>query len=169
MTKLVTPEFRGSFVTLMQPRAYSEGVQPKYSITIALPKDDKFWEKVDGEIKAVCMEKWGEVPKKLKTFFKDGDEEDEKYGWKNCRVMTASSKQKPGVVIKDGDDLREPISEDEIYSGAFYRASIRPYAYEFQNSKGVAIALDNVMKVKEGERFTSKTTANQDFSDFLND
>lgn len=168
MTKLVTPEFRGSFVNVLKARAYGEG-EPKFSTVIGLPKDDAFWKKMDKAIEDACLEKWGEVPKKLKTFFKDGDEEEEKYGWEGLKLFTASNKSRPGVVVREDGELREPISEDEIYSGAYYRASVRPYAYEYQKSKGVAISLDNIMKVKEGEKFTSRTSANEDFSDFLDD
>lgn len=167
MAKVITPEFRGSFVNVMEAKAYSADQDPKYSMTIAIPKDDKFWKELNAEIKAVCIKKWNEVPKKYKTFFKDGDEEEEKYGFKGMTVFTASNKQKPGIVVKnDKGDLVEPMNNDEIYSGAYYRASLRPYAYEYQNSKGVAISLDNVMKTKEGERFGSKTSAAEDFSDF---
>ena len=169
MTKLVTPEFRGSFVTVMEPKAFSPEQPAKYSMVVGLPKEDPFWKKMDKAIEEVCTEKWGEVPKKLKTFFKDGDEEDEKYGWQGLKLFTASNKSKPGVVIREDGELREPMSNDEIYSGAYYRASVRPYAYEYNKTKGVAISLDNVMKVSDGEKFTSRSNPEDDFNDFLED
>ena len=70
MTKLITPEFRGSFVTVMQPKAFSPDQAAKYSIVVALPKDEKFFADLDAAIQAAAMEKWGEIPKKLKTFLK---------------------------------------------------------------------------------------------------
>ena len=168
MTKIITPEFRGSFVTLMEPKAFSADQAPKYSMVIALPKEDEFFKKLKASIDEAAMTKWGEIPKKLKTFLKDGDEEDEKYDWQGLTVFTASNKSKPGVVVKSEDGkLEEPMTNEEIYSGAFYRASVRPYAYEYNKTKGVAISLDNVMKTKDGEKFTSRTSATEDFSEFL--
>jgi len=166
--KLITPEFRGSFVQVMKPKAFDATQEPKFSTVIAIPKDDPFVAKLNKMIEAVAIAKFGELPKKLKTFIKDGDQEEEKYGWQGHIVFTASNKSKPGVVVRQADGkLEEPMSEEEIYSGAYYRASIRPYAYEYNNSKGVAISLDNIMKTKDGEKFTSKTTAQEDFADFV--
>lgn len=166
--KLITPEFRGSFVQVMEPKAFDQTQEPKYSMVIVIPKEDAFVAKLNKMIEAVAVEKWGELPKKLKTFIKDGDEEDEKYDWAGNIVFTASNKSKPGVVVRAEDgSLAEPMTKEEIYSGAFYRASIRPYAYEYNKAKGVAISLDNVMKVKDGEKFTSRTSAQEDFADFV--
>ena len=167
MSKIITPEFKGSFVNVLKPRAFSPDQDPKFSMTIAIDKDDKFWNQLDKVIKDVAVAKWGEVPKKLKTFIKDGDDEEERYNLAGKNLFTASNKKAPGVLVKTENGLVEPVSEDEIYSGAIYRASIRPYAYEYQNSKGVAISLDNVLKVKDGERFSSKSSAADDFSDFI--
>lgn len=167
--KLITPEFRGSFVTVNEPRAFKEGDTPKYSISIPLEKDHPFFKKLDDMVKAVAKEKWGEVPKKLAMkFLKDGDLEDEKYDWGGMDIISASNKSKPGVLVREEDGtLVEPMSPEEIYSGAFYRASIRPYAYTYEKAKGVAISLDNLLKVKDGEKFTSRTSATEDFADFV--
>lgn len=165
--KLITPEFRGSFVQVMEPKAFDQSQDPKYSMVIVIPKEDKFVADLNKMIEKVAIEKWGELPKKLRTFIKDGDQEEEKYDWAGNIVFTASNKSKPGVVVKaESGQLVEPMNNEEIYSGAYYRAAIRPYAYEYNNSKGVAISLDNVMKVKDGEKFTSRTTAQDDFADF---
>ena len=166
MSKLITPTIRGSFVTVMKPKAFDETQDPKYSMVIAIDKEDKFWDDLDKAIEEACIAKWGEVPKKFKLAIKDGDEEDEKYDWAGKKVFTASNKTAPGVVVKTEQGLVEPMSDDEIYSGAFYKCAVRPYAYEYKKAKGVAISLDNVLKVKDGEKFTSRTSATEDFADF---
>lgn len=166
MTKLVSPEFRGSFVQVMKPKAYSKDQDPKFSMVIPIPKDDAFQALLDEAVNAAAMEKWNEIPKKLKVVFKDGDKEDEKYEWAGCRVITASNRTQPGVVVKTEQGLVEVTNPDDIYSGAYYRASIRPYAYEYEKTKGVAISLDNVMKTRDGEKFSSKTSAADDFANF---
>jgi len=168
MSKLITPEFRGSFVNVMEPKAFSPDQAAKYSVVISLEKDNKFWAALNKKIEEVAIAKWGEVPGKLKTFIKNGDEEEKKYNLAGMNLFTASNKTKPGVVVRNEDGtLVEPMTNEEIYSGAYYRASIRPYAYEYQKSKGVAISLDNIMKIKDGEKYTSKTTAADDFADFV--
>lgn len=168
--KIITPIFRGSFVNVIKPKAFSKDQEPKYSIVISIEKENKFWKELDEKIKAVAVEKWGEVPKKLKTFIKDGDDEEEKYGWEGTNVFTASNKNPVGILMKTDQGMIEPTNgEEDIYSGAYYRASIRPYAYEYQNTKGVAISLDNLLKVTDGEKFTAKTSAKEDFKEFIDE
>lgn len=166
MSKLITPTFRASFCNVLEPKAFSPDQDPKFSMVIPISKEDEFVAKLKKTMDEVAIAKWGEVPKKLKTFLKDGDDEEEKYGWKGHIVFTASNKSAPGVLVKTEQGLVEPVSKDEIYSGAFFKAAIRPYAYEYQNSKGIAISLDNVLKVKDGEKFSSKAKAEDDFADF---
>lgn len=167
--KLITPEFRGSFVTVLKPRAFDEGQDPKYSMVIVMDKKDdkKFLDQLQVNIQKACVEKWGEVPKKFKIAIKDGDQEEEKYNWQGKTVFTASNKSQPGIVMQTEQGLVPGTTEEEIYSGAVFRCSIRPYAYEFKKAKGVAISLDNVLKVRDDEKFTNKTKAEDDFADFV--
>jgi hypothetical protein len=81
-----------------------------------------------------------------------------------CYSVQATSNNKPGIV----DEVLNPImNANEIYSGAYYRASIRAYAWEHPTGgKGVSIALDNVMKVRDGEAFSGRTDASADFAEF---
>lgn len=175
MSKIVTPEFRGSFVHLLEPHAIKakQGEKqndPRYSITIPVDKKDPFWKKIDALIEETAVAKWGKVPAKLKNPKKDGDEGDDDG---NVRPELAGKwsvqagcglKSKPGVVDAN---LQPIMSADEIYSGAWYRASIRAYAWEHPTGgKGVSIALDNVMKVKDDEAFSGRTNASADFADF---
>lgn len=80
----------------------------------------------------------------------------------NCNTIQATSVNRPGAV----DSHLQPIIEpDELYSGAYYRASIRCFAWEHPTGgKGVSVALDNVMKTKDGEAFSGKSSASDDFA-----
>jgi hypothetical protein len=173
MSKIVTPEFRGSFVHLLEPHAIkvaSGEKQPeaRYQITIPIPKSSPFWKKLDALIDDTAKAKWGKIPPKLKTPKKDGDDGD---GEGNVRPefagtwsIQATSKNKPGIVDAN---LQPVMSADEIYSGAWYRCSIRAYAWDHPTGgKGVSVALDNVMKVKDDEAFSGRTNAASDFADF---
>lgn len=165
MSKLVTPEFRGSFVHLLEPHAIKgvENAKARYQITIPLPKKDAFWAKLNALVEETAKAKWGKIPPKMKSPVKDGDEE-ERPELVGCYSVQATSNNKPGIV----DASLQPIMEaNEIYSGAYYRASIRAYAWDHPTGgKGVSIALDNVMKVKDGEAFSGRTDASEDFASF---
>lgn len=166
MKKVITPPFVGSFVTLVTPsRPPGTDADLKYSITMVLPKDDPFWKDVDAMIQQAASDKWnGKVPKGLKSPIRDGDESD--YGLEGCYFMSLAAKEdrKPEVV---GADLKPIMDAKELYSGAIYRASIRPYAWSHQvGGKGVSFGLDNVMKVADGEPLDGRTKATDDFADF---
>jgi hypothetical protein len=165
MSKIVTPEFRGSFVHILEPHAI-KGVadaKPRYQITIPLKKDSPFWAKVDALVKETATAKWGKIPPKMKNPVKDGDEE-QRPELVGCYSIQATSNNKPGIV---NAALQPIMDSNEIYSGAYYRASIRAYAWEHPTGgKGVSIALDNVMKTKDGEAFSGRTDAGNDFADF---
>lgn len=163
--KLITPEFRGSFVHVVEPHAIKgvENAKPRYQITIPLKKSDPFWAKVDALVEETAKAKWGKIPPKLKTPKKDGDEE-ERPEFAGQYTIQATSQNKPGIV----DANLQPIMDaKEIYSGAWYRASIRAYAWEHATGgKGVSIALDNVMKLRDDEAFSGRSNAEDDFAEF---
>ena len=62
----------------------------------------------------------------------------------------------------------EEGNADEIYAGCYCRATVTVYSYD-NRSKGVAIGLMNVQKVKDGERLDSRTDAAGDFDDEVDD
>ena len=47
---------------------------------------------------------------------------------------------------------------------AVVMASITFYAYNFNGNKGIACSLNNLQKVKDGERLSGKPTAKSDFA-----
>lgn len=173
MSKLITPEFRGSFVHILAPHAIKvpageKQPDPRFQITIPIPKNDPFWKKFDKLVEETAVAKWGKVPAKLKTPKKDGDETDDdgnvRPEFAGRWSIQATSKNKPGIVDAN---LQPVMSADEIYSGAWYRASIRCYAWEHPTGgKGVSVALDNVMKTRDDEAFSGRSTAESDFADF---
>jgi hypothetical protein len=140
-----------------------ENAKPRYQITIPLPKKDAFWTKLNQMVDETAKAKWGKIPPKMKSPVKDGDEE-ERPELAGCYSIQATSNNKPGIV----DAQLQPIMDaNEIYSGAYYRASVRAYAWDHPTGgKGVSIALDNIMKTKDGEAFSGRTDASEDFADF---
>lgn len=173
--KLTTPEFRGSYVNLIEPRAVSDdpGAEKKYSMLIVLSKTDPeakaFVKKLEAAIQTASAEKHGKpIPKeRLKHYpIKDGDN-DEKEDFHGHWLISASNKFKPGAIDLNGQKL---ISTEDLYSGAWYRASISCWAWDNpKGGKGVSINLKNVLKVRDDDAFTGVAKAEDDFADFLSE
>jgi hypothetical protein len=163
--KITTPEFRGSFVTLKKPRAFGNS-DPKYSITITLPDDDEFWDDLMDKVEAAAEKRWdGKIPKNMHIPIRHGDET-EYEDWEGQKFCQAASEDRPGIIDVDGEDI---IDFSELYSGAWYRASIRAYAWHYPetNKKGVSLQLDNVMKIRDDEPFSGRSSAADDFAEFV--
>ena len=164
--KLTTPEFRGSFVNLLKPRSYGDG-EPKYTMTIVLESDDPFWDKLQRKIDEVAKKKFGSIPSGLLDPIQSGKRMklEEFKGMDFCR---AGSTEKPGVVGMDGSTL---IDRGDVYSGAWYRAVIKPYAWEHKATKrkGVSIQLDNVLKVRDDDPFSGRASAAEDFKEYVDE
>ena len=164
--KVVTGKVRFSYAHVFTPQASQEGGQPKYSVSIIIPKSDKETvEKINKAIEQAKEENkavWGgTVPKGLKGGLRDGDEEKDDPAYANSYFINANSSQKPGVVDAD---LNAILDQSEFYSGCLGRASISFFAYNSNGSKGVGCGLNNVQKLEDGEKLGGASSASDDFS-----
>lgn len=164
-TKVTTGKVRLSYAHLFEPHAI-EGNEPKYSVSVIIPKTDtetlKAIKEAVNEAKEQGKTKWsGKVPPTLKTPLRDGDAErpdDEAYA--NCYFLNASSKNKPGIV----DQNVQPILDaTEVYSGCYGRLTLNFYPFSASGNKGIAAGLGNVQKLAEGEPLGGFTRAENDF------
>lgn len=164
--KVVTGKVRFSYAHVFTPQASEEGKQPKYSVSLIIPKSDtdtinkinKAIEQAKSENAAV----WGgTVPKGLKGGLRDGDEEKDDPAYAGCYFINANSTQKPGVVDQD---LNPILDQAEFYSGCYGRASISFFAYNSNGSKGIGCGLNNVQKLEDGEKLGGATSAAEDFA-----
>lgn len=172
-TKVVTSKVRLSYCSLFQPRAAEEGGEEKYSCTILIPKSDKATiAKVKAAIEAAkaagadkLKDKNGKMPATVKIPVHDGDGEKPnggEYG-EECKghyVINASSKQKPGIV---DSQLNEIIDSTEVYSGCYGKVSINFYAFNTKGNKGIASGLNNVQKIADGDYLGGRSRAEDDF------
>ena len=170
--KVITGVCRLSYANIWQAKSINGGA-PKYSASVLIPKSDtKTVAKVKAAIQAAYEEGEGKLigngktaPSlaSLKTPFRDGDTErpdDEAYAghW----FINANSNTAPGVV----DANREPIYDtSEIYSGVYARVSLSFYAFNSNGNRGIACALQNIQKVRDGEALGGKSKAEDDFND----
>lgn len=163
---------RLSYPNLFTPQRATEEAEPKYNCSILISKDDEESVKIikDEINKAIKegAEKLGKnIPKTLKVPLRDGDEDrpdDEVYA--NHYFINANSKRKPQVVGKYKDpETGKPIEldEDDVYAGCYCNFSVNFYAFNVSGNKGIAAGLNNVQKVKDGERLAGGSNADDDF------
>lgn len=172
LTKVVTGKVRLSYAHLLEPTAIEEGQDKKYSVSLIIPKDDEATlKKIEAAVNAAKEQgksKWGgKIPAKLKLPLRDGDEErpdDEAY--KNSFFLNCSSKNKPQIVDKS---LNEILDADQIYSGMYARVSLNFYPFDTSGNRGIAVGLNNVQKLADGEPLSGRTSAAEDFADSAED
>lgn len=160
-TTIVTGKVRFSFVHVFEPQEPQGDGDPKYSVTLLIPKADKPTLTAIRAAMAEAREKFCQrnganaLPPKPLTTLHDGDgqrDNGEEYGpeCKGCYVITVSSKNKPIIV----DSQRLPITDPgEVYSGCYGRAQINFYGYNRSGKKGVSAGLLSIQKLHDGEPF----------------
>jgi hypothetical protein len=169
-TKVVTGLVRLSYEHLFEPTSINEGEDKKYSVSILIPKKDKVTiAKIEDAIAAATQQgkaKWGgKIPAKLKLPLRDGDvDRPDDDAYVGHYFINASTKSKPGVVDKD---LNPVLDQEEVYSGCYARVSVNFYPFEASGNRGVAVGLNNVQKLKDGEPLAGKSSALDDFSEEL--
>lgn len=171
-TKVKTGKVRLSYAKIWHPEAREEGEKPKYSVALIIPKSDTATiNLINGAIEAAKeagKAKWGgKIPKKLKLPLRDGDEEKEGEEYANAYFLNATSASKPGIVKIVNKLLVEVTDEDEVYSGCYARVSLNFYAFDTKGNQGIAVGLNNILKVADGEPLAGKSSAADDFADLV--
>jgi hypothetical protein len=171
-TKITTGKVRFSYVNIFEPRASEDGGEPKYGVTLLIPKSDTT---TMGKIKAAIAEAADTFRKKNGTSslpanptnpIHDGDglkPSGDPYGeeCKGCWVIATSSKQKPVIVDAFRNEITDP---NEVYSGCFGRAAINFYGYN-NRKKGIGAGLQSVQKLTDGEPLGGSRGSADDFDD----
>lgn len=168
---VLTPEFRVSYpylFTPQQPMAGSVSKDPKYSLVMLFPKGADL-SKLKAAAEAAAVEKWGadktKWPKNLRSPFRDQGEKESDGYVPGAIFITASSKQKPGVV----DHNVQPILDSSlVYAGCYGRATVRAFAYDNSGNKGVSFGLQNFQKLRDGESITGRLKPEQEFQPIAN-
>lgn len=156
--KIVTGLVRFSYCDVFRPRTINEGEEPKYSICVLINKTDKETiEKIKAAVNAaigngqsVLAGKNGQVNRAtLKLPLRDGDtDRPDDPAFVGQYFLNATTKRKPAVVDIKREEIIDP---DEFYSGCYGRASLGFYAYNFQGTKGIAVGLNALQKIRDGE------------------
>jgi hypothetical protein len=175
-TKVITGKVRFSFCHIFEPDTPQGGGDPKYSVTLLIPKSDAV---TIGKIKAamraarenfVARNGAASLPTNPVHTLHDGDGQrpgGDDFGpeCKGCYVITVSSKQKPVIVDSFRNEITNPA---EVYSGCYGRASINFYGYNRAGKKGISAGLLSIQKLHDGEPFGTVGSAD-DFNDGYTD
>lgn len=177
-TRVVTGEVRLSYANIFEAKSIN-GSKPKYSVSLIIPKSDtatiaKIEKAIDAAIDQGVAKFGGKKPNKaaLKLPLRDGDIEKDDPAYADAFFVNANSTTPPQVV----DQALQPILEaHEVYSGCYARVSISFYAFNTNGNRGIACALGNIQKIRDGEPLgAGRITAEADFAaftvgdDFLN-
>ena len=176
-TKVWTPTFRGGFVNILRPNQIpGTDQEAQYSILMLFGADADL-SKMREAVKEAAMNKWGDEAKKIvrnpkfRDPFKPQSDMVDKKGdlyagmTDGALCVQASCKQSFGPPQCVGPDRKDLVDATELYSGAYFRATVNAYAWEHSvGGKGVSFGLNNVQKLAEGEKLGGgRSTINEDF------
>lgn len=176
-TKVVTGKVRFSFCHIFEARPSQNGGDPKYSVTLLIPKSDtatlgKIKQAMEEARENFCKKNGATaLPPKPNHTLRDGDglrESGEAFGpeCKGCYVIPVSSKLRPIIVDAFKKDITDPA---EVYSGCYGRAAIDFFGYNKNGKKGITAGLLSIQKLHDGEPFVTVGSADDFDDDFKDD
>lgn len=185
----MTPAFTARFTKTVFTKGGMEGGAEKFGITAIWtpanfsPREKQRWDAIMKAINDTCLgtkfigEPWkdfaAENPKN--SGLRHGKIKKDVAGFgPETRFANLTSQYPPGVVKlvgknDDGTFNFEDISledgnTDEIYDGCVCRAKINLYTYNTK-SKGIALGLYSIQKLKDGPKLSTARDAGDDFKD----
>ena len=169
-TQVKTNPVRLSYAHVFEPYSFNGG-EPKYSVTLLIPKDDietllciekaqrQAYENAKGDkLKNLKFEQ-------IKTTLHDGEEYDteELPEYADMMFISVSCKTKPGII----DQHRQPITDSsQVYSGCWCRADINFFAYNTAGNKGISAGLNNLQKIRNDAPLGGRSRAEDVFDDW---
>jgi len=159
--KVVTGLVRLSYLKVWEPETDDKG-KKKYKACILIPiKDKATLKKIEAASEAAKLAKWPKPPKGLKMPLRDGEEKDGEE-FESMMFLNASSMRRPGLLNAAREEI---LDQDEVYSGCWGKVSLNFYAYDVEGSKGVAVGLNAIQKLKDGDNLAGGGWSADDFED----
>jgi len=143
----------------------------KYEVTLqftpsTMDEDDKkAWDHMKKTADEVCTEEFGvglggKVGGKLLGHpFKKGDPDHKYFNDPDSYYIRFSSRNRPSAV---GPNPRVNLETDEVYGGMVARVSYNASAFDVSGNKGVNLYLNNLQKIRDGERVSGGGTKAED-------
>lgn len=183
--KTKTPEFRVSYPNVFEAvKVNPTDKTAKYGVVAIFQVAETEKSKAAGTkivdiepLKQLCrnvaIEKFGPDRTKwpmLKFPFRDGGTEPshkDKDGYGPGTIFVSiQSVNKPGVVesFAGPDGRPAPLAaQTDFYAGCYARAEVNAYYWEFMGKKGISLGLQNLQKLRDGERFGGRGNAADSF------
>lgn len=175
ITTFTTGKCRLSYVHLFEPSGMPGSNVKKFSVCLLIPKSDT---RTVGKIKAAIAAikeahlnstYQGKIPANFKLPLRDGDaEKPEDPAYANHWFMNASADAKKKIGIVDLDNVAITDST-AVYSGCYGRASVNIYAFNTNGNKGIAVGLNHVQFIADGEPLGGQVSLSDAFAEEYTD
>jgi hypothetical protein len=168
--RVISPECILSF-----PDLFEADEKGKFGAALVFPAGTDLTE-LKKAVLAVAQEKFGDKAAAMiqkgqlrfmggphHTFRTDGED---KYG-EGAIYINARSNTRPGIVSIYPDAQGRPsmiTDESQIYPGCVCKVSLSPFYYDIDGNKGITWGLNNIQKIRDGDRLDSRVSAADEFS-----
>lgn len=147
-----TPEFTGAFLNVWEPRQKDDPAdKDKYGISMLFDAGENL-KQMKQLTKKLLDEKFGagKHPKSIRMPWRDQDEKADEYAGfvSGALFCNASTSRQPGIVDNNVQDI---MDQKQVYSGCRFQANVNLFYYDFKGNKGVAVGLNHLMKLADGE------------------
>lgn len=167
--KVITCECILSYPHVFKPRIVKAGDKPRYGCALIfdVARDRATLEKLQAAAYAAGRGMFrdfddGVRNRRYSVPWRRGEERDGKGYGAGKLFINCNADNPPGVVDRQVQPILNPA---EIYAGCKVIASVRAFAFNFENmKKGVSFGLNNIQKVGDGERLDNRSTPTQDFA-----
>lgn len=165
---IVTPVGRVMFESAWEPRPKNPEDPTsalQYGVMLAFPAgaDLSLLQQI---VTAAAVGKWGadtsKWPANLRSPLRDQGEKADKYQGMvpGAKFINVTSKFPPGIVDQYN---RKIIAHEQFYSGCYACVAINAWPYDKSGNRGVALSLQNIQKVRDGERLGGSVPADVQF------
>lgn len=173
-TTITIGEVRLSYCNLFQPRANQAGQEPKFSVTVLVPKTNTAAKSaidaaINAALEAGVSKCWNGVKPPVPSIcIHDGDgvrpSDGQPFGaeCKGMWVFTASCKADRPPFVVDAN-VQPIINQVDVYSGMWGRVNVTFFPYNAAGKKGIGCGLNGVQKLRDGDPLGSRVTAEEAF------
>jgi len=157
--RVITPQATLSYPNLFVARENQQG-KLIFSAELIFNEDTDLSPLRDAAT-AASKEQWGSnVPKGIRTPF---DERWEQFGYpEGSTFVRTNSQSAPGIIV--GPKRSICTDPNEFYPGAVVIAELTARAYDISGSRGVKFFLNNIWKIRDGERLVKAANVADTFS-----